>query len=204
MKSLLVATRNIAKANDYKRILQELGLPIRTLADLGISQNVEENEKTLLENACKKASFYARLTQMPAIGDDTGFEIDALGGEPGIYARRWPGYEATDEELREMALTKLGDTPYEKRVARLVMYVALSDENGNIIAHRTGKIEGIIPARENCSAKLDPGYPYRSILFIPQLGKLLIDATAEDKEKFQYRLQAMREILPEIQKVVGR
>ncbi|PIR66944.1 MAG: non-canonical purine NTP pyrophosphatase [Parcubacteria group bacterium CG10_big_fil_rev_8_21_14_0_10_36_14] len=195
---LLIATKNVAKADDYKRILQELGLPIHTLKDLGIQEDVEETGKTLLENACKKASFYARLTKMPAIGDDTGFEIDALGGEPGIYARRWPGYEATDEELREMALTKLGQTPYEKRVARLVMYVALSNEKGEIITTRTGKIEGLIPARENCSQKRDHGYPYRSILYIPQLGKLLIDATEEDKEKFQYRLQAMREILPEI------
>lgn len=203
MKSILIATKNIAKADDYKRILQELGLPIHTLKDLGILENVEEDGKTLLENACKKATAYARLAKMPAIGDDTGFEIDALGGEPGIYARRWPGYEATDDELREMALSKLGDTPYEKRTARLVMYVALSDENGNIIAHRTGKIEGIIPARENCSQKRDPGYPYRSILYIPQLGKLLIDITPEDKEKFQYRLQAMREILPEIQKLLS-
>jgi XTP/dITP diphosphohydrolase len=202
MKSLLIATKNIAKANDYGETLQKLNIPFCTLNDLGILENVEENEKTLLENACKKAAFYARLTKMPAIGDDTGFEIDALGGEPGIYARRWPGYEATDDELREMALTKLGNTPYEKRTARLVMYVALSDENGKIISTSTGKIEGIIPMRENCSAKFDPGYPYRSILYIPQLDKLLIDTTAEDKEKFQYRLQAMREILPQIKNLI--
>ena len=202
MNKLLIATRNIAKSNDYRKILEELSLSVSTLDDLGILEKVEENEKTLLENACKKASFYARLAKMPAIGDDTGFEIDALGGEPGIHARRWPGYEATDEELREMALTKLGDTPYEKRTARLIMYVALADKNGNIIASRTGKIEGIIPKREDCSHKIDPGYPYRSILFLPQLKKLLIDITKEDKEKLQYRLQAMREILPEIKKVI--
>lgn len=200
---ILIATKNSAKQEDYKKILKELGLAAHTLDGLGIADNIEEDGKTLLENACKKASYYARLCKMPAIGDDTGFEIDALGGEPGIYARRWPGYEATDEELREMALTKLGNTPYEKRTARLVMYVALSDANGDIIATSNGKIEGIIPMRENCSFKRNPGYPYRSILYIPQLGKLLIDATTEEKEKFQYRLQAMREILPEIQKLTS-
>jgi XTP/dITP diphosphohydrolase len=199
---LIIATKNKAKAADYKRILTECGIDTVSLEELQDPDDVEETGKTLKENAQLKAIYFAKKYQMPAIADDTGFEIDALGGEPGVYARRWPGYDATDEELQEMAIIKLGDTPYDRRTARLIMHVTLADELGNIVAAGSGKIEGIIPQRENCSTKQDPGYPYRSILYIPQFEKLLIDITFEERETLQYRAQAIANILPEIQKII--
>jgi len=198
---LLVATKNKAKIKTYINILQQYKIPCVTLDSLDDNSDVEETGKTLRENAVLKASFFAKKYGFPAIGDDTGFEIDALGGEPGIYARRWPGYEATDEELLNMVETKLAGVPEDKRTARLINYIALVDKNGEILQVGTGSIEGYIPVK--ISDKRDPGFPYRSALFLPQFHKFLIEATGEEINQLKYREESLKKMIPQIKQVIS-
>ena len=99
---ILLATHNPAKISSYKSKLSDLGIDFVTLGDLGITDKFEENKSTFEENAKEKALYHYRLTKMPTIADDGGFEIDFLNGEPGVKSRRWLGYEATDEEIFEI------------------------------------------------------------------------------------------------------
>ena len=109
---ILVATKNPGKAREMKIFLGN-GFDIVSLADLLDAPDIEENGDTFEENALLKARFYFDWSNTPSIADDAGLEIDYLNGEPGVLSRRWPGYEATDEELIEMALKKLALKPDE-------------------------------------------------------------------------------------------
>ncbi len=193
---LLIATTNPAKANDYKNILSQFKINSIALAELNITEDIEETGKTLEENACLKASFYATKLSMPAISDDSGLEIDALHGEPGIFSRRWPGYEATDEELINMVVTKLTNVPLPQRTAKFTNITALSDAKGNIVTTSAGFITGYIP--ETICQKRWPHFPYRSCLFVPQFNKFWGELSDEEFRQLNFRYRAVEKIIPQI------
>jgi XTP/dITP diphosphohydrolase len=197
---LLVATKNHAKAEDYKKILAGLGIEAVSLADIGDSDDVEETGKTLEENAILKAVHFSKKHSCPVISDDSGFEIDALHGEPGIYARRWPGYEATDEELINMVFAKLADVPREKRTAKFSSYTILTDKDGRVAAKGEGYITGYIP--ETVCAKRWPGFPYRSCLFVPQFNKFWGEMTDDEFRQISFRHRAIEKMIHEIKKAL--
>ena len=159
MQKLLIATKNKGKIKEFRNLLSYLPIELVTLSDIGIEDDIEESAATYKENFKKKALFYAKKSGLPAIADDGGLEINALGGEPGIKSRRWLGYEASDEELinhmKKIAL-ELSDS---NRRAIFCTVVSLALPNGRVWC-ADGKIEGII-AREQ-SMDLVEGYPYRS------------------------------------------
>ncbi len=197
---LLIATTNPAKAADYKNILSQFNIETITLAELNINDDVEETGKTLEENARLKASYYAAKLNMPAISDDSGFEIDALGGQPGIFSRRWPGYEATDDELINMVITKLANVPLPQRTAKFTNITALSDAKGNIIATSAGFITGFIP--ETICAKRWPHFPYRSCLFVPQFNKFWGELSDEEFRQLNFRYRAVEKIIDKIKNLI--
>ena len=115
MKKLLIATKNPGKIQEYRSLLKGEPVEIVTLDDVKITMPIDEDGDTIEDNAVKKAVHYAYFSNMPTLGDDGGIEVEALGGEPGVRTRRWPGYEASDEELIEMMLEKMKDVPGDKR-----------------------------------------------------------------------------------------
>lgn len=196
MKELLVATTNAGKLSEYKAIFRELAPALKTVSpqDLQITQKIRETGRSFEENAVQKARFYHGLCGLATLSDDAGLEIDYLRGEPGVKSRRWPGYEASDEELMQMALDKLEGVPQEKRTARLRAVVALvfpGDVKNYIFE---GVLKGSI-AESPMPAETIRGYPFRSI-FIPErasgyLGEMSIVA---------HRRQAVEKALPAIKK----
>ncbi len=167
MQKLLIATSNPGKVLEYKEIFKELGLEeieLVFLRDLGITQPMEETGSTFQENAIQKAEFYYNLAKIPTLADDGGLEIDYLNGEPGVKSRRWPGYEASDEELIQIALDKLKGVPEEKRGAQLRVVVALIFPGEEKVYTFEGVLRGSI-AEKPISERIT-GYPFRSI-FIP-------------------------------------
>ena len=142
MKKLLIATTNPAKIAEYRIILKNLPLELITLGDLNIQKSIEEDGKTFEENAIKKVKFYSKLSGLPTLAEDGGIEVDYLNGERGVKSRRWPGHEASDEELIEITLKKLGGVPAEKRGAQLRIVIALSINNE--ITTSEGVIKGVI------------------------------------------------------------
>lgn len=195
---ILIATKNPGKAREIKTFLGN-GFELVSLADFSDSTefldglkhrqettpipDVEETGETFEENALLKARTYFQWSKTPSIADDGGLEIDYLNGEPGVLSRRWPGYEATDEELIEMALKKLEGVPEENRTARLRTVGTYYD--GKNTLSRTAAVEGYI-AEDYCG-HCEKGYPLRSIFWIPKFNKLYQDLTHEEHEEINHR-----------------
>ena len=179
---ILIATKNPGKAREMKTFLGN-GFEIVSLTDLPNAPDIEENGNTFEENALLKARFYFDWSGVPSIADDAGLEIDYLNGEPGVLSRRWPGYEATDEELIETALKKLNGVPKENRTARLRTVGLYYD--GKQTLSRTASVEGYIT--EDYCGHCEKGYPFRSIFWIPKFKKLYQDLTHEEHEQINHR-----------------
>ena len=199
MYKLLIATTNPGKLNEIKRFLSDLPIELVSLKDVGVTDIVEETGKTFEENAILKAKFYAQKSGLPTLADDGGFEIDALGGEPGVRSHRWihGDREDTDEELIAYTFEKTKGLPRAKRGAQLRAVLALVLPNGEIHTV-TDATTGIIPDKP--SDERVPGFPYRSILFIPQIGKYYNHdlLTPEEMDTYNHRKRALDRLKPYI------
>lgn len=201
MKKLLIATTNPGKFNEFRIILAELApdLQVVSLQDLGIKNKIEETGSTFKENAALKAKFYRDLTGLPTLADDSGLEIDYLNGEPGVLSRRWPGYEATDEELIKITLRKLQGVPKEKRGAQLRAVIAIAAPGKEKVDFFEGVLRGFIT--EKIAAPIIPGFPFRSILYVPEWGKVLAELTAEEETAISHRKIALKKAKPLLEKL---
>lgn len=185
---VLIATKNPAKLKEIEKYLGD-GFEKVSLADLPAqagfpdAPDAQETGKTFLENATLKAKTYFEWSGIPAVSDDGGLEIDALNGEPGVLSRRWPGYEATDQELIDLALAKLKDVPQDKRTAHLRTVGVYYD--GKNTLHVEGAIDGYIVEKQ--TAQCEKGYPFRAIFWIPRFNKLFQDLTHEEHEEINHR-----------------
>lgn len=211
MKQLLVATTNPGKFKELKHWLSDIPVKILSLSDFPELLPVPETGKTLEENAKIKAKGYYARAKIPTVADDAGLEIDVLNGEPGVKTRRWihphtsaglgagGEREATDEELVAYALKRLQGVPDEKRTARLRTVVAFYD--GTTMHTATAATEGRI-VRE-AAKEIEPGYPFRSLLFLPAFGKLYKDLTPAEHATTNHRIVALKKLIPSIQKALA-
>lgn len=191
MKKLLIASFNPAKIADYKRYLNDLPYKIVSLRDLNISTVIEETKNTYKENAILKAEGYGKLLGLISLADDAGLEIDALGGEPGVKSRNWLGHRMSDEEMINEVLARMEGIPQDKRTARFVAVIALFIPPNKIYTKRI-ELKGTISTVPH--PKRVPGYPFRSIFFIPQFKKFYCDLTKEEYEMVNHRKKAILEI----------
>ncbi len=145
MRNLLIATNNIGKVGEIKALLGGLGITLVTPADLGLTLEVAEDGQTYSENAAKKASAFAKAGRMVAMGDDSGLEVDALGGKPGLHSHRfYPLPNASDADRRKYLLERLEGKP-RPWTARFRATIAIASPSGELKL-ATGKCEGeIIP-----------------------------------------------------------
>lgn len=201
MKKLLIATTNPGKLAEIRRFLGDLPVEFVSFDDVGIKDRVEETGKTFEENAILKAKFYAQKSGLPTIGDDGGFEIDALGGEPGVKSHRWihGDREDSDEELIEYTFKKMKGI--KKRGAQLRAVLALVFPSGEVRT-ATAATRGVIPERP--SDERVSGFPYRSILYIPKIHKYYNhdNLTPEETEKYNHRKRCLDQLRPILTKLV--
>ncbi|MBI4034034.1 MAG: non-canonical purine NTP pyrophosphatase [Candidatus Brennerbacteria bacterium] len=190
---ILVATKNPAKAREIKEVFGNR-FECVSLTDFENVPEAQETGKTFEENAALKAEFYFKWSGIPSIADDGGLEIDVLGDEPGVKSRRWPGYEASDEELIRLALDKLKGVPPDKRTARLRVVVAYY--NGVRAISDSQSIEGYIIDGE--PPPCEPGYPFRAIFWIPRFNKLFQDLTEEEHQAVNHRHRALENVARKI------
>lgn len=201
MKKLLIATTNPAKQEEIAFGLQPLvqkGFHIVSLKDMGIAADVEETGTTFLENAQLKAEFYGNLAALPTIADDGGLMIDALNGEPGVKSRRWPGYEASDEELIQMTLDKMKDIPLENRTAQFKTVLYFYDPKNKAKFYEEGIIHGSIA--EKPTDRPTNGYPYRALFIIKDLNKMYDELTEAEHHQVNHRLKALTRLSEQIEK----
>lgn len=194
---LLIGTANLAKFADFKLFLSDLPIELVLPHELGINESPKETGKTFEENARLKAEWYMKKTGLPALADDGGLEIDALGGMPGVYSRRWPllktreDREATDEEMIAYTLKAVEGLPQEKRGAAMTVVLALAMPDGTIIIGK-GSNKGFIP--EKPLGKLQPQFPFREVLYFPQYKKYFGEFTDEEHKQYNQRAKALEPI----------
>jgi XTP/dITP diphosphohydrolase len=193
VKELVLATRNKDKGRELAALLGDLGIVIKTLAEFPDAPEVIEDGETCEANAVKKAVAIAHYTGLPAVADDTGLEVEALGGRPGVYAARYAGEDATYEDNWRKLLRELEGVPREKRRARFVTVAALAEPNGSVRT-ATGLLEGFIAEKPAGTE----GFGYDPVFCVPELGKTLAELSPEEKNRISHRGRAfakVREIL---------
>ncbi len=194
MNTILLATSNTHKLAEILAVIQDPDLQITTLAQAGIDlPEPVEDQPTFEGNAILKATYYAQASSLPCFADDSGLEVDALDGQPGVYSARYSGQtgsrEVVDQANNQKLLQELGNRPPEQRTARFVCAMAFCQPDPTIkpIVVR-GTIEGQIltaPRGQN-------GFGYDPLFFVPDLGKTTAELSPDHKNKISHRGQAAR------------
>src|SRR5205814_3270119 len=182
---LVLATRNRHKVAELIMLLGDPRITIRMLDEFPGAPDVVEDGDTCEANAVKKACAIAEFTGLPAVADDTGLEVDALGGQPGVYAARYAGEDATYEDNCRKLLRELKGVPREQRTARFLTVAAIALPSDGIRVAR-GTLDGMIA--EEASGTL--GFGYDPVFFIPELGKTLAQLSADQKNTISHRAKA--------------
>lgn len=189
VSEVVLATRNPDKGRELGALLGGIGIRIRTLADFPTAPEVEEDGATCEANAIKKAREIAKATQVPALADDTGLEVDALQGRPGVYAARYAGEHATYEDNCRKLLQELTGVPAAKRKARFLTVAAIAFPCGDV--HVTeGTLEGLITEQPIG----DRGFGYDPVFLVPEFGKTLAQLTTEEKNRMSHRGKAFTQM----------
>jgi XTP/dITP diphosphohydrolase len=200
-RRLVLATRNRAKGIEMAAILADTGLEVLTLADFPESADapdVEETGCTYAENAELKARAATALTRCAAIADDAGLEIDALGGQPGVYSRRFLGEETTFPQKVEQILRIMSGTPDTERGCRFVCAVAITTPGGDVY-HCRGVCEGRI-AREQRGSY---GFGYDPIFYLPTVGRHMAELLPAEKHRISHRGMALAGAKDVLRRIFG-
>jgi XTP/dITP diphosphohydrolase len=195
MKSpILIATRNKGKLREFQSLLMPLHTEILSLPDVSITEEFEESGQTFAENARLKAIACSRLTEFPVLADDSGLEVKALGGRPGIHSARYAGPGASDADrihklLKELEATRSGPE------ARFVCALALA-QDGAVLLESEGECRGVIitdPRGTN-------GFGYDPIFLFPKLNKTFAELDETEKNQYSHRAQAIAALLQKLER----
>ncbi|MEI7186850.1 XTP/dITP diphosphatase [Dickeya dianthicola] len=191
MQNVVLATGNAGKVRELAGLLADFGLDVVAQTALGVD-SAEETGLTFIENAILKARHAARETGLPAIADDSGLAVDALGGAPGIYSARYAGEDASDQQNLDTLLAALDKVPDEQRQASfhcVLVYLRHAEDPTPLVCH--GRWQGVItraPAGEG-------GFGYDPVFFVPSVGKTAAELSREEKNALSHRGQALRQLL---------
>ena len=186
---LIFATGNEHKMKEIREILDESKYEIISMKEAGVDIDIVEDGKTFEENALVKAKAVMEVTGQLTLADDSGLEIDALNGEPGIYSSRYLGEDTSYVKKNSVILERLKDVPEEKRSARFVCAVAAVFPDGQTKVIR-GTMEGII----GYEIKGENGFGYDPIFYLPQYGKYSAELSSDEKNAISHRGEALRRI----------
>jgi len=185
---LLIATGNPGKMREYQGLLRDLPFELVSLRDLGITHEVDETGETFEENAWLKASEYAAISGMLTLADDSGLEVDALSGEPGVRSARYGGDSCNnDQERVALLLTNLQDITWGQRTARFRCVIAVAG-NATLIAQAEGSVAGMI----QYVSQGNNGFGYDPVFYLPSLGRTMAQLPLEDKNSISHRADAAR------------
>jgi XTP/dITP diphosphohydrolase len=193
--TLVLATSNPGKTAEIRDMLADFPVNIKNLADFGPIPPVEEDGETFDENAYKKASFVSKVLGLPALADDSGIVVEALGGAPGVYSARYAGGNATDEQRYTKLLQEMKGQTNRKAAFECVISIAVPP--GSALTYE-GRCEGLI-AEEPAGTG---GFGYDPIFYYPPLKKTFGQLTREEKSRVSHRGKALQELREEFDKVL--
>lgn len=194
--TIVIATGNRGKISEITDLLAGFPVAIKCLGDFGPIPEVVEDGETFDDNAYKKASFTARILGYPALADDSGLVVEALGGAPGVYSARYAGPEASDEERYQKLLQEMKSITNRKAAFECVLSIAMP--TGPALTY-AGRCEGEIATEPSGSG----GFGYDPIFFYPPLQRTFAQLTMEEKSRVSHRGKALRELREEFDKVLG-
>ena len=197
-QKIILASGNAGKLREFQQLLGGCGFDIHPQSEF-FSESAKETGLTFVENALIKARYACQKTGLPAIADDSGIEVDALNGRPGIYSARYAGVDANDEKNNALLLQELMNVPDEKRTARyhaVLVYMRHAEDPTPIICH--GTWEGKI-LRE---AKGSGGFGYDPLFYVPTHNCASAELSKDEKNKISHRGKAMAELLIKMSQLV--
>jgi XTP/dITP diphosphohydrolase len=187
MPKLLLASSNPGKIREYRLLLDNLGYQIVTLSDQRIRKIATEQGDSYEQNAQIKATTYAKLSQLITLADDSGLEVDALHGKPGIHSARFAGEDATDADRVAKLLAMMDGIPWDERTANFKCVIAVATPEGELELCQ-GKCPGII----SFEVRGKNGFGYDPIFYLPELDKTMAELPLELKNQLSHRGQAAR------------
>lgn len=191
MQKVVLATGNPGKVNELADLLRDFGIDIVAQTSLGV-ESAEETGLTFIENAILKARHAAAQTGLPAIADDSGISVDALGGAPGIYSARYAGEDATDEQNLIKLLEAMKNVPDDQRQAQfncVLVYLRHAEDPTPLVFH--GRWHGVITHER----KGQGGFGYDPIFYVPELGCTSAELTKAEKQAVSHRGRALTVML---------
>lgn len=197
-RELVLATRNRHKGAELAVLLADLPIQIRTMDEFPEVPDVVEDGDTCEANAIKKARAVSQATGLLAVADDTGLEVDALGGRPGVFAARYAGLQATYEDNWRKLLDEMTGVPRDRRTARFVTVAAVALPS-QVVEVTTGRLDGLI-AEEPAGAR---GFGYDPVFYVPELGKTLAELSSEEKNRISHRAKAFAQVRDLLQNRFG-
>ena len=193
MTRLIIATNNLDKLKEIKEIIADPRLTLQSAHDFDDFPEVEETGATLTENALLKARAIWEKYHLPCLADDTGLEVDCLGGRPGVHSSRYAGPQATYAANCRKLLTEIAGVPASRRGARFRTVIAFIDIQG--VEHIA---EGTVAGEILVAPRGQNGFGYDPVFFVPHLNKTLAELSPKDKNKISHRHNALINILPAI------
>ena len=193
--TLVIATTNKGKTSEIRDLLKDFPINIKNLDDFGPIPEVEEDGNTFDENAYKKASFTARILGLPALADDSGLLVEALGGAPGVHSARYAGENATDKQRRDKLLQEMEGKTDRRAAFECVISIAVP--TGAALTYEA-RCEGLITTKSVGSN----GLGYDPVFYYPPLKKTFAELTIEEKSAVSHRGKALREVRNERDKVL--
>ncbi len=198
-REIVIATRNLGKLRELQHLTRSLPVEFRSLADFPQTTEAEETGNSFMANAVAKGVHYSLETGRWTLADDSGLEVDALGGEPGLYSARFAGEPRSDDANNAKLIQLLQNTPPEKRTARFRCAVALVDGR-HTLATAEGVIEGVIVDEP----RGDNGFGYDPHFWVPEHNMTTAEMKPEVKNRVSHRGRALAAIIPEIERLVSQ
>ena len=197
---LVIATTSADKSREYRQLLADAPFTLTSLSDLGVTYDVPETGETFAENATLKARVYAEMTGLLTLADDSGLEVDALDGAPGVYSKRWAGDDATDAMRNRLLLERLAGLPDAQRGARYRCAIAIAAPEPRGLV---GVVEGVFEGRIARAPVGQGGFGYDPIFFVPEQGRTVGEMSAEEKHAISHRARAARAALPLLERLAS-
>ena len=194
---LLVATWNPGKVREYRELLRGIPFQFTSLEEVGVKEDVEETGASFRENACIKARAYSNLAGLLTLADDSGLEVDALDGDPGVKSARYGGPGLTDEERVELLLERLKDVPWEDRSARFRCVIAVLRPSGE-----AETVDGVVEGLVQYEPKGANGFGYDPVFYLPSLGRTVAELSLEEKNAISHRSRAAAKVVPLLESLV--
>lgn len=189
MKEAIIATHNPGKVKEFKDILAPKGYDVKSLADIGFLEEIEETGHTFEENAVLKAEAVAKAVNKMVIADDSGLSVDNLGGSPGVYSARYAGEQKDDTANINKVLQKLKGIEKEQRTARFRCALAVS-----IPGEETKTVEGHVEGYIAEEPKGENGFGYDPIFIVKDKDKTMAELTSDEKNKISHRANALKKL----------